>query len=76
MPKWKYLDRTNKKMKSHIELCFLSAMQIVFLQKHHLKTAGLYDALALAGFSKDAVERWFTEKEVAEVVEFSKKMAV
>jgi len=27
-------------------------------------------------FGADAVERWFTEKEVEEVVEFANKMAV
>jgi type I restriction enzyme R subunit len=51
-------------------------VQGVFLQKRHLEAADLYDAPALVGFSLDAVERWFTEKEVNEVVEFANRMAI
>jgi type I restriction enzyme R subunit len=58
------------------QIRFLRAVQSVFLQKRHLETADLYDAPALVGFGQDAVERWFTEKEVEEVVEFVNRMAV
>jgi len=58
------------------QIRFLRAVQSVFLQKRHLETADLYDAPALVGFGQDAVERWFTESEVKEVVEFANKMAV
>jgi|GEM_PF-5437402 type I site-specific restriction endonuclease len=49
-------------------------MQSEFLQKRHLKTADLYEP-PLDSFGADAVERWFTEKEVIEVVEFANRMA-
>jgi type I restriction enzyme R subunit len=58
------------------QIRFLRAVQSVFLQKRHLETADLYDAPAIIGFGQDAVERWFTEKEVEEVVEFANKLAV
>jgi len=58
------------------QIRFLRAVQSVFLQKRHLETADLYDAPALVGFGQDAVERWFTEKEVEEVVEFANRMRV
>ena len=58
------------------QIRFLRAVQSVFLQKRHLETADLYDAPALVGFGQDAVERWFTEKEVTEVVEFANKLSV
>ncbi len=58
------------------QIRFLRAVQSVFLQKRHLETADLYDAPALVGFGQDAVERWFTEQEVEDVVEFANKMAV
>jgi type I restriction enzyme R subunit len=58
------------------QIRFLRAVQSVFLQKRHLETADLYDAPALVGFGQDAVERWFTESEVKEVVDFANRMAV
>ncbi|MBV6400000.1 MAG: hypothetical protein CNIPEHKO_00281 [Anaerolineales bacterium] len=58
------------------QIRFLRAVQSVFLQKRHLETADLYDAPALVGFGQDAVERWFTEQERDDVVEFANRMAV
>ncbi|MCZ2128427.1 MAG: DEAD/DEAH box helicase family protein [Anaerolineales bacterium] len=58
------------------QIRFLRAVQSVFLQKRRLETADLYDAPALAGFGQDAVDRWFTEAEVEEVVEFANKMSI
>jgi len=57
------------------QIRFLRAVQSVFLQKRHLETADLYEP-PLDMFGADAVERWFTEKEVKEVVEFVKTMEV
>ena len=57
------------------QIRFLRAVQSVFLQKRHLETADLYEP-PLDMFGADAVERWFTEKEVEEVVEFANRMAV
>jgi hypothetical protein len=51
-------------------------MQSIFLQKRHLETADLYDAPALVGFGQDAVEKWFTEKEVSEIVAFTNQLTV
>lgn len=58
------------------QIRFLRAVQSMFLQKRHLEIADLYDAPALVGFGQDAVERWFTEKEVKEVVEFANRMTI
>ena len=57
------------------QIRFLRAVQSVFLQKRHLETADLYEP-PLDMFGADAVERWFTEKEVNEVVQFANRMAV
>jgi len=57
------------------QIRFLRAVQSVFLQKRHLETADLYEP-PLDMFGADAVERWFTEKEVEEVVEFANRMAI
>jgi type I restriction enzyme, R subunit len=57
------------------QIRFLRAVQSVFLQKRHLETIDLYEP-PLDMFGADAVERWFTEKEVKEVVEFANRMAV
>ncbi len=57
------------------QIRFLRAVQSVFLQKRHLETADLYEP-PLDMFGADAVERWFTEKEVEEVVKFVNRMAV
>ena len=56
--------------------CFLRAVQSVFLQKRHLETADLYDAPAIVGFGQDAVERWFTESEMKEIVKFTERLAI
>lgn len=57
------------------QIRFLRAVQSVFLQKRHLETADLYEPpLDMSG--ADAVERWFTEKEMEEVVEFVKTMEI
>lgn len=57
------------------QIRFLRAVQSVFLQKRHLETTDLYEP-PLDMFGADAVERWFTEKEVEEVVEFANKLAI
>src|SRR5688572_2261007 len=57
------------------QIRFLRAVQSVFLQKRHLEAADLYEP-PLDMFGADAVERWFTEKEIGEVVEFANRMAV
>ena len=57
------------------QIRFLRAVQSVFLQKRHLETADLYEP-PLDMFGADAVERWFTEKEVKEVVEFAQRLEV
>jgi type I restriction enzyme R subunit len=58
------------------QIRFLRAVQSVFLQKRHLETADLYDAPAIVGFGQDAVERWFSENEIQNMVEFANRMAV
>lgn len=65
-----------KRKRNADQIRFLRAVQSAFLQKRHLETADLYGAPALVGFGQDAVELWFTEKEIGGVVEFANKMAV
>ena len=57
------------------QIRFLRAVQSVFLQKRHLETADLYEP-PLDMFGADAVERWFTEKEVEEVVKFANQLTI
>jgi type I restriction enzyme R subunit len=57
------------------QIRFLRAVQSVFLQKRHLETADLYEP-PLDMFGADAVERWFTEKEVEEVVEYMNRLTI
>ena len=44
-------------------------------KSRRLRKSGIYEP-PLDMFGADAVERWFTEKEAEEVVEFANKMAV
>jgi type I restriction enzyme, R subunit len=72
-----YKDLVSRQFESYVtqhnynadQIRFLRAVQSVFLQKRHLETADLYEP-PLDMFGADAVERWFTEKEMEEVVEF------
>jgi type I restriction enzyme, R subunit len=64
-----------RKKGSTDQIRFLRAVQSVLLQKRHLETADLYEP-PLDLFGADAVDRWFTEKEVDEVVAFANRMAV
>ena len=56
------------------QIRFLRVVQSVFLQKRHLETADLYEP-PLDSFGADAVERWFSEKEVVEFVDFANKLS-
>ncbi len=57
------------------QIRFLRAVQSVFLQKRRLEPADLYEP-PLDSFGVDAVDRWFTEEEVEEVVAFVNQLAV
>ena len=57
------------------QIRFLRAVQSVFLQKRHLETADLYEP-PLDSFGVDAVERWFTEKEVEEFLLLVSRLAI
>ncbi len=50
-------------------------IQAVFLQKRYLDTADLYEP-SLDMFGADVLERWFTEKEVKEIVSFTNQLAL
>ncbi|MBI5651441.1 MAG: DEAD/DEAH box helicase family protein [Chloroflexi bacterium] len=56
------------------QINFMRAVENVFLQKRHLQRADLYDE-PLSRFGDDAVDRWFTPREVEEVLEFADKLA-
>jgi len=74
MSTFKLLSPCQRLRKSGIAR-FLRAVQSVFLQKRHLETADLYEP-PLDMFGADAVDRWFTEKEVEEVVEFANRLVI
>ena len=57
------------------QIRFLRAVQSVLLEKRKLEAADLYEP-PLTNFGADAVEKWFTEKEVKEVIKFANRMAV
>lgn len=60
----RFVSETIKTKQVHI----LRMVQIVFLQKRHLETADLYEP-PLDMFGAEAVERWFTDKEIEQIVE-------
>jgi type I restriction enzyme R subunit len=49
-------------------------VQNVFLKNRRLEVADLYEE-PLDRFGEDAVERWFTEDEVDELIEFAQSFA-
>lgn len=49
-------------------------MQNVFLNNRRLEVAELYEE-AWDLFAEDAVERWFTEEQVDELIEFTEQLA-
>lgn len=53
---------------------FLRTVQNVFLQKRKLEEADLYDA-PFTNFGSNAVEKYFTQQQVAELIELTKKLA-
>jgi type I restriction enzyme R subunit len=57
------------------QIRFLRAVQSVFLEKRKLEKADLYEP-PLTNFGADAVERWFSKKEVNELVLFANKLKV
>ncbi len=78
-----YKDVVTRQFESYItqhnynadQIRFLRAVQSVFLQKRHLETADLYEP-PLDMFGADAVDRWFTEKEITDVVSFANRLSV
>jgi type I restriction enzyme R subunit len=48
-------------------------VQNVFLKKRRLEVPDLYEA-PLDRFGEDAVERWFTEEEVDDFIEFAAQL--
>jgi type I restriction enzyme R subunit len=56
------------------QIQFLRAVQNVFLKKRRLEVPDLYEE-PLDRFGEDAVERWFTQEEVDELIEFTEKLA-
>ena len=61
-----------RQFNSH-QIHFLRAVQNVFLKKRRLEVPDLYEA-PLDRFGEDAVERWFTQVEVDELIEFTEKL--
>jgi type I restriction enzyme, R subunit len=56
------------------QIQFLRVVQNVFLKKRRLEVPDLYEA-PLDRFGEDAVERWFSEEEVDELIEFAERLA-
>jgi type I restriction enzyme R subunit len=55
------------------QIRFLRGVQSVFLQKRRLELADLYEP-PLTSFGTDAVERWFSKKEVSEMIKLARKL--
>ena len=53
---------------------FLRTVQTVFLQKRKLDEADLYEA-PFTNFGSNAVEKYFTQEEIEELMELTKKIA-
>jgi len=56
------------------QIRFLRSVQNVFLQKRRIELADLYDE-PLDRFGEDAVERWFTEEQVNELLALTNQLA-
>jgi type I restriction enzyme R subunit len=56
------------------QIRFLRAVQTVFLQKRRIELADLYDE-PLDRFGEDAVERWFTEEQVNDLLALTDQLA-
>jgi type I restriction enzyme R subunit len=54
---------------------FLRAVQSVFIQKRRLALADLYQE-PLSNFGVNAVDRWFTPKEVDEILVFTQRLVI
>ena len=57
------------------QIRFLRAVQSVFVQKRRLEMADLYEA-PLTNFGADAVDRWFSEEEVNEMIGFTNRLRI
>ncbi len=78
-----YSDIVKRQFESYIvhhpfnadQTLFLRALQSVFIQKRRLQLADLYEP-PLTSFGADAVERWFTENEITELLKFTERLAI
>ena len=52
------------------QIRFMTAIQSVFLQKRRLEVADLYEP-PLTSFGADAVDRWFSESDVEDIIKFT-----
>jgi type I restriction enzyme R subunit len=57
------------------QISFLRGVQNVFLQKKHLELADLYDP-PLSNFGQDAVERWFTQDDITDMLTLTESLEV
>jgi type I restriction enzyme, R subunit len=57
------------------QIRFLRAVQSVFLERRRLELEDLYEP-PLTNFGSDAVDKWFDENQVRELVEFASKLVV
>jgi type I restriction enzyme R subunit len=57
------------------QIRFLRAVQSVFLQKRRLALPDLY-AEPLSNFGADAVERWFSEEDINQVLQFTARLVI
>ncbi|MEG4217709.1 type I restriction-modification enzyme R subunit C-terminal domain-containing protein [Microcoleus sp. Pol14C6] len=54
------------------QILFLRTVQNVFLKKRRLEVADLYEE-PLDRFGEDAVDRWFSEEQVDELIDFTER---
>jgi type I restriction enzyme R subunit len=70
-----YQDIVTRQPFNADQIRFLRVVQNVFLQKRRLELADLYEP-PLTRFGADAVERWFTEDRVNELLTFIETLRV
>ncbi len=57
------------------QLRFLGVLENTFVQRRRVSLPDLYDS-PFTGFGKDAVERWFTEDQISDILAFTNTLAI
>jgi len=77
-----YNDIVRRQFEAHIaqhaynadQLNFLGMIQNIFIQRHRLQLADLYDS-PFTSFGVDAVERFFSQEQIREIIHLTETLA-